>query len=132
MNRVFMLCVLLVLVGCGRSEPSKTPSPSTADTSQLVRDTIKVPDAPKTARRIDAFRSLRPTMTMAEVVRQCGYPDSDIGSGIHIFVYRLDDGSTVRIGTPDLQRMLYATHTEKSGKEDSLFEVATGSDASGK
>jgi hypothetical protein len=37
---------------------------------------IMLPDAPKAARDIEAFRSLRKAMTMVEVVRKCGLPAS--------------------------------------------------------
>jgi hypothetical protein len=34
-------------------------------------------------------------MTLDQVYALLGPPDADIGSGVYIFVYRLDDGSTV-------------------------------------
>jgi len=36
-----------------------------------------------------------------------GEPDLDIGSGIHIFVYRLSDGTGIRVGTPDKNAVSY-------------------------
>jgi hypothetical protein len=82
---------------------------------------LVLPDAPKTARDIEAFRSLRGAMTMADVVRKCGLPDDDVGSGIHIFIYRLRDGSTVNIGTANLKSLIYVRHVDKSGKATSLL-----------
>ena len=80
-----------------------------------------LPDAPKTARDIEAFRSLRKEMKMVDVVRKCGLPDEHQGSGIYIFVYRLQDGTTVRIGTANLKSLLYVQHVDKSGKSTPLI-----------
>jgi hypothetical protein len=93
--------------------------------SQLLPLQIMFPDAPKTARDIEAFRSLRRAMTMMDVVRKCGLPDEDQGSGLHVFVYRLRDGSAVYIGTGDLKSLLYAKHVDKSGKATPLIPKAT-------
>ena len=89
--------------------------------SQLLPPEIVLPDAPKTARDIKSFSSLRTEMTMADIVRKCGLPDKDVGSGIYIFVYRLRDGSTVRIGTSNLKFLIYVRHVDKSGKAKSLL-----------
>jgi hypothetical protein len=89
--------------------------------SQPMPPEIMLPDAPETARDIEAFRSLRKAMTMVDVVRKCGLPDEHQGSGIYIFVYHLRDGSTVMIGTANLKSLLYARHVDKSGKATSLI-----------
>jgi len=89
--------------------------------SQPFPPEIMLPDAPKTARDIEAFRSLRKTMTMVDVVRKCGLPDELQGSGIYIFIYRLQDGTTVRIGTANLKSLLHVQHVDKSGKTTSLI-----------
>jgi hypothetical protein len=102
------------VIPAGTKRPYKLPS-------QPIPDEIKVPDAPKTARRIDAFRSLSRTMRMADVVHKCGLPDEHQGSGIFIFVYYLDDGTTVMIGTPDLKELFYVRHFDKLGKSTSLI-----------
>jgi hypothetical protein len=82
---------------------------------------ILIPDAPKTARDIEAFRSLRKTMSMADVVRKCGLPDDLTGSGIHIFVYRLRDRSTVIVGTGgDLKSLLYVQDIDRAGQATPL------------
>ena len=40
-----------------------------------------------------------------------GKPDKDIGSGIHIYVYNLDDTTEVWVGITD--KILYANHVDK-------------------
>ncbi len=134
MKPLFLFCLSLSLLGCSAREPRTAASRPVPDTpparntthpddgiSQPILELIKVPNAPETARHIDAFRSLKRAMTMADVVRQCGPPDLDVGSGFYIFIYNLDDGSTVRVETGDLKRLLCVIHDEKSGKRESLL-----------
>ena len=49
--------------------------------------------------------SFKKNSTMLDVVRKCGIPDKHAGSGIYIFVYYMNDCSTVTVGTPDLKRL---------------------------
>jgi hypothetical protein len=66
---------------------------------------FKIPDAPKTARQVSCYTSFEKASTMLDVVRKCGMPDQHTGSGIYIFVYYLNDSSTVTVRTPDLKRL---------------------------
>jgi hypothetical protein len=43
-----------------------------------------------------------------------GEPDDDIGSGIHIYVYNLDDGTRIVIGYTD--SIMYARHVDKDNQ----------------
>ncbi len=47
---------------------------------------------------------------MVQVIQSLGEPDQDAGSGIHIYVYRLSDGSEIWIGTPDASEIWYVRH----------------------
>ena len=55
---------------------------------------------------------LRADMTFGDIVKAFGEPDADIGSGIHIYVYILEDSTEIRIGFTD--RILYATHLDRN------------------
>jgi hypothetical protein len=66
---------------------------------------FKISGAPTTARQVSCFASLKKTSTMLDVVRKCGIPDQHSGSGIYIFVYYMNDCSTVGVSTPDLKRL---------------------------
>jgi hypothetical protein len=46
------------------------------------------------------------------LVKTFGAPDGDIGSGIHIYVYKLCDGTSVMIGYSD--KILYAKHVDSN------------------
>ena len=59
---------------------------------------------------LSTFERLPPGSAFAEVLRAAGPPDADVGSGIHIYVYHLSDGSRVWVGTPDRRRLLYVRH----------------------
>jgi len=73
--------------------------------NQPMPEEFKIPDAPNTARQVGCFASLKKDSTMLDVIRRCGTPDQHAGSGIYIFVYYMDDCSTVTVGTPDLKRL---------------------------
>ncbi len=61
---------------------------------------------------VDYFgRHLRADMTFRDIVKAFGEPDADIGSGIHIYVYILEDSTEIRIGFTD--RIHYATHLDR-------------------
>src|SRR5436305_1919888 len=78
---------------------------------------------PPTARTIEAFRRIKPQMSMKQVIEICGVPDEDIGSGIHIYVYKLSDRSLVRIGTPDKKRLIYVVHVLLNGEARSIIKI---------
>ncbi len=50
--------------------------------------------------RLEALRA----RSMADVEAILGHSDQDIGSGIHIYIYVLDNG-LIRVGTPDDQHV---------------------------
>jgi hypothetical protein len=80
------------------------------------------PKARAASRDFAHFRSIKRSMSMTDVVRQCGVPDELGGSGIAIFIYHLDDGSIMAIGATDTTGpLLYANHIASSGKSTALF-----------
>jgi hypothetical protein len=88
--------------------------------NQPLPEQLKIPDLPKTARQVSCFTSLKKDSTMFDVVKKCGLPDQHAGSGVYIFIYYMNDCSTVNVGTPDLERV-ELTHIEK-GKSTFLFD----------
>ena len=54
---------------------------------------------------------------MLQVTSKLGDPDRDVGSGLHVYSYRLTDGSDVLIGSADGSRILYVRHGSEA-----LFE----------
>lgn len=55
--------------------------------------------------------SLTYEMNYSEIVAAFGEPQKDMGSGIHIYVYQLDDETEVWIGYSD--QIMYAKHMDK-------------------
>jgi hypothetical protein len=91
------------------------------DIPQPIPEQIKLPDAPKTVRYAQCFRGFTSNSTMADVVRKCGVPDEHQGSGIYIFLYDMDDGSLVAVGTADLKKLLYLNHIQSAKSSSSLL-----------
>jgi len=85
--------------------PERCHTPQDSFSNQPMPEQFKIPDVPKTARQVSCFTSLKKDSTMLDVVRKCGLPDQHTGSGIYIFVYYMDDCSTVTVGTSDLKRL---------------------------
>lgn len=54
-------------------------------------------------------------ITYQQMVLYFGRPLTDIGSGIHIYVYPLDDGTTLYIGYTN--RLHYARHVSTDGQQ---------------
>jgi hypothetical protein len=54
-------------------------------------------------------------MSYQALVNKFGEPDEDIGSGIHIYVYHLTDGSAVYIGHNGTS-LVYARHVNSAGQ----------------
>ena len=50
---------------------------------------------------------------MLQVTSKLGNPDRDVGSGLYVYAYRLNDGSDVLIGSADGSSILYVRHGTK-------------------
>lgn len=70
---------------------------------------------------VERFLRIKRRMSMKDVIKLCGRPDRDIGSGIHIYVYQLADNSEVRVGTPDDHKLMYVVHVLPDGKKHDLL-----------
>ncbi len=100
----------------------KLPWYLTATSGQNAALDDMFPKAVKTSRDLADFLKLKRTMSMTDIVRRCGEPDEVGGSGIAIFVYHLNDGSLVAIGsTGATGRILYANHIDTGGKASQLI-----------
>ncbi len=86
-----------MLVGCAQEVPGDPPALEAG--------------APSTrSHSIEAFGFIDGETTVPQVFAKLGYPIRDIGSGIHIYEYRLQDGSSVTIGSPDGSDIWYVRH----------------------
>lgn len=54
----------------------------------------------------DIEAALAKQPTMADVARELGPPDRDVGSGIHVLEYKLGT-ETIHVGTPDRKSVMY-------------------------
>ena len=57
---------------------------------------------------------LKVDMNYDAIVSKFGQPSADKGSGIHIYVYKLDDGTEIWIGYAD--KIIYARQMDSNGQ----------------
>ena len=53
------------------------------------------------------IKTLKNGDSISEVEKVLGKPDADIGSGIFILIYKLDDGTSISVGSADGNKILY-------------------------
>jgi hypothetical protein len=78
-----------------------------------------------TPRIIDEYRKIHAGMSFAEICNLVGQPDKEIGSGIYVYQYNLNDGTHVLIGFISLEKVYYVYHEEKNeqGKWKMIEEI---------
>lgn len=67
------------------------------------------------SRSLGDFEKVQVGTSYSEIERQFGKPEKDIGSGLHIFVYKLPDQSEVWLGFAGLENLLYAKQRLSDG-----------------
>lgn len=129
-SRALICGVLLFVSLSGNAQTESKPRRTVkglprymTDIPQPIPPQIQLPDAPKTARDVRCFASFTTTTSMQDVVRKCGIPDEHQGSGIYIFLYDMNDGSVVVIGTADLNRLMYVNHITHRRARSLLHKV---------
>ena len=74
-------------------------------------------------RSIESFRFIGPETTLKQIIARLGEPDEDVGSGIHIFSYHLNDGTSVWVGSSDNEHIIYIKQgTDLGAAKDMVFE----------
>jgi hypothetical protein len=64
-------------------------------------------------------------MSFPEICRLVGLPTKETGSGLYIFLYFLEDGSTVTMGFSSLEKdshAMYVRLTRPDGTQQNLLE----------
>lgn len=88
MNRVTFIAIVFLLASCSQDE-------------EINRNSIGYFET-----------HLQKDMSHSKLLAVFGEPDKDLGSGIHIYVYHLDDDTEVWVGITD--KILYANHMDKN------------------
>jgi hypothetical protein len=70
----------------------------------------------------EMFKAIAKGMTFDDVRAWAGEPEADIGSGIHIYTYKLPGGGRVLVGTPDNKKLAYIKHETDDGKVVDLLK----------
>jgi hypothetical protein len=108
--------LLALSIACASQGCKQSVSPASAPTS------AQVASAPE-ARTVDSFDFIGPGTTVPQVVAKVGAPDDDIGTGHHVYVYRLSDGAEVLVGSPDGSEIWYARHGSTAIYEGPLVKM---------
>lgn|SRR5690349_16527104 len=93
-----------------------------------VKPSHPVPSQPAAAtaagkHSLEEFRFDWPHTTVQDLEAEVGKPDRDIGSGIYILEYHLQDGSHVWVGSSDNSHIIYVRHGAASiGEGEVLYE----------
>lgn len=97
--KIFFLFTLLMFLACAKNE-------------RLISN--GAPDLKNGTLSYSDFRNyLKADMNYEAITAKFGVPSQDIGSGIHIYVYKLADSTEIRIGY--INKILYARHVDKDG-----------------
>ncbi|MBD3279541.1 MAG: hypothetical protein GF390_02405 [Candidatus Pacebacteria bacterium] len=62
-------------------------------------------------------------LSYKDMIDVFGKPDSEIGSGLYIYVYILNDGSKVLFGYQSKSNVFYIYHENNSGERENLLEL---------
>ena len=105
--------------------PEETPTSSSPLVPNLFSPTLAAPCASPSANTIQPFLQISSGMSFTDICRLVGLPTKDIGSGLHVFLYILEDGSTVTMGFSSLEEdaeVMYVWLTRPDGTQESLLE----------
>lgn len=103
-----LIVIVLAFVGCAdKNIPGKTTNQSTVQ--------------PSTQKDFDLFKNVNMSTTIEEIINSCGQPYRDAGSGIHILVYDLKDGTSIWIGSADYKSIMYLDHVSAKGEHQRML-----------
>lgn len=115
-----VLCVAGIFGGCAKVRPSlpvaAPPQVTTKPAPKVNRFTLAAQriagttNLPATVRTIDPFLALPKDTTLGGLFLAVGPPDNEQGSGFWFYTYRLQDGSTLYVGSNDNMTVREVTH----------------------
>jgi WD40 repeat protein len=125
----FTLLLLLILSACQNS-PENQSSNNLVTTAQPTNEAPYMLESVKsecrhaeTARTLEPFKRIEPNMSFNDVCTLIGWPDEDIGSGLYIFVYHLEDDSQVAIVFAYYDEPIFKIHHQMpDGTEELLIQ----------
>lgn len=97
-----MLVGAFALAGCAASLRGAGDAERNEPPLRYWAEQIAGTPLPETVRTRTAFEALDASISFPELLRRVGPPDAETGSGLHLYVWRLDDGDAIHVSTPDL------------------------------
>lgn len=101
------------------------PTSASPAVPSVISPNLAATCASPASRAIQPFLQLSREMSFPEICRQVGIPTKEIGSGVYIFVYLLDDDSTVTMSFSSLEadsQVISIWLTQPDGTELNLLE----------
>ncbi|MBM2842415.1 MAG: hypothetical protein HW404_252 [Anaerolineales bacterium] len=91
----------------------------------VISPTLAASCASPASQTIQPFLQISKGMSFPDICHLVGLPTKEIGSGLYIFLYFLEDSSTVTMGFSSLEedsQTLYVWLTRPDGTEQNLLE----------
>lgn len=108
---VLLIIAMLVIAGFWHSEKNLSNS--------TPLNTQGAPSSTSTL-SLDSFANIKIGTPYSAIVEQFGQPEKDIGSGLHIFIYSLSDGTQIWLGFADLNSLFYIKYQLADGTVKSI------------
>jgi hypothetical protein len=124
---LFVTLAASIAAACNPS-PSfqeEPPASSSPLAPSVISPTLAASCASPASRTIQPFLQISSEMSFPDICRLVGLPTKEIGSGLHIFLYFLEDGSTVTMGFSSLEedsQAMYVWLARPDGTQQSLLE----------
>ena len=101
------------------------PTLSSPSFPNVISPTLAASCASPSSNTIQPFLQISTAMSFPDICRLVGLPSKNIGSGLYVFLYTLEDGSTITMGFGSLEEdaeVLYVRLMRPDGTEEALLE----------
>ena len=91
----------------------------------MISPTLAASCASPASNTLRPFLQISNGMSFPDICRLVGLPSKDIGSGLHVLLYLLEDGSTVTMGFGSLgedAEVMYVGLVRRDGTKETLLE----------
>lgn len=126
------LLLMALLTGCGSAAPPTPltasqplpPSSPPAPERSAPNESLLAPCPTDKTATLDTFREAlaEGNQSYFNLCQLVGPPNAQMGSGLIILIYELEDGSEVVLGYAGLTNLTYARHQQENGTVEELID----------